>query len=409
MTGSSLGYIPYLPPGALILTAIAWSHELRGRHSENKAFEDVYGHIGGGKRNLFGDHTHFASRALFGNSLAPEAVLLRHTFFGIYSRALPKTTAEKWGATLVEGMRRRNYSKIFMRGKGLQSVTADLRSCKNCIIQDIDESGFPSWRILHMLPPVHHCPHHGSPLSIEIKGKIGGKMWKLGLPTGRSSDMPNQRFEAASDGYVAYLRSWNDLFEGKLPMIAADAWANCIDIILERMGTTENAIGEISKKLSESWNVPSTRLPEILGTHVQQDFLKIELEHRTSPGRIAQKLVILTACCSMGILPAAWNCDEQLILKLPSSKQVNPYSVRERLLRNALLPAGFPLAIAPGLASGLSAWETSKRAGVHRHKVQRAIASLPTAILEELSAHESWGVDSWLSKELLRRHGMKAS
>lgn len=408
MSCPSLGYVPFLPPGALILTAIVWSHQLRGRHSEQKAIEDVYGHIGGRKRNLFGERIHFASRALFGNSLTSNETLLRHTFFGIYSRALPQPTADKWAMALVKGEQRdlpRRNNKFFLRERQFRTVTADLRSCKDCISQDVDELGFPAWHILHMLPPVHHCPHHGSPLSIEIKGRVGDNMWKLGLPTGLSSDRPSPRFEAASDGYVAYLRSWVDLFEGRLPMIAADAWANCIDAIVEQMGTVENAVGEISKRLNESWNLPPALFPEKLGTHFQHDFLRNELGHRTAPVRIAQKLVILTACDSLGILPVEKIHPEQLNIPLHSKGQANQSSVSERL-RDALIHAGFPLAIVAGLASGLSALDTSKRSGVRRHKVLRAIGSLPTALLEELSALESWGVDSWLSKELLRRRGM---
>lgn len=406
MSGLSLGYVPYLPSGALLFTAIAWLHQLRGRHSQAKAIEDVYGHIGGSKRNLFGERIHFASRAIFGNSLSPEEVLCRHTFFGIYSRALPERIAEKWAAALVEGNQRRTYNKVYMRGKD-QSVTSGLRSCKECIIQDIDEQGFPSWRILHMLPPVHHCPHHGNELSTEIEGRVGGGVWKICLPTGRSNGTPSPRFEAACDGYAAYLRNWKDLSEGRLPIVAADRWANFVDTILVQTGTIETAIDAISKKLKESWSLPPVRLSEILGKHIQHDFLRSELEHRTSPGRIAQKLVILSACDSMGIFPTACTQDEQLTLSLPSSKQANQLSVREHLLRDALLTTGFPLAIVPGMVSGLSAWDVSKLAGVHRHKVKRAIACLPTELLEELSSHEHWEVDSWLSMELHRRQGIK--
>lgn len=275
--------------------------------------------------------------------------------------------------------------------------------------QDLDEFGFPSWHLLHVLPAVHHCPYHGDALSTEIKGSTGGNMWKLRLPTGVPLEKSSQTFEAASDGYVAYLRSWIDLFEGRLPMIAADAWADCMDLAAVRLGSIENAIGEFSRQLTQSWNSPLGRLPDILGTQVQRDFLRNELEHRAAPSRIAQKLVMLTACASLGILPAKEGVPEQLNMPLPASGRSNQLQPREKLLRAAMLHKGFALALVPGLASGHSALGIGKNAGVHRHQVTRAIAGLPTAILEELRAHESWEADSWLTKELIRRRGIKAN
>lgn len=412
MPGTSLGYVPHLPPGTLIFSAIAWRHLLNGSNSSQKSVEEVYGHIGGGKRNLFGTRVRLAARALFGQSVSPEEVLRRHTLFGIYSRALPPQAADSWAATLVNDGMKNVASKPMRRSvvnKGLRFSTPDLRSCKTCIMHDLEELGFPTWRIHHVLPPLHHCPFHGDALAIEIKGNIGGRMWQLKLPTGVSIENSSPGFEAASDGYVAYLRSWIDLFEGNLPMIAADTWAHCMDLVAAQMGSVDNAVRELSKQITQAWNSPADRLPEILGNHVQRDFLKSELEHRTAPSRVAQKLVILTACDSLGILPTRGSYPEQLSMRLLSNGQVNPLQAREKLLRGALLSSSFPLAMVPGLASGDRVFAISKRTGVHRHQVQRAIASLPTIALEELSAHGSWEADSWLAKEALRRHKAKTN
>ena len=412
MSGMSLGYVPHLPPGTLICSAIAWRHLLNGGNSSTKSVEEVYGHIGGGKRNLFGSRVHFAARALFGQSVSPEEVLRRHTLFGIYSRGLQPQAADSWAATIVNDRMKNLAHNPMMRSvakKGFRYSTPDLRSCKTCIMHDLEELGFPTWRIHHVLPPLHHCPFHGEALITEIKGCAGGNMWQLKLPTGVAIEKSRPRFEAASDGYVAYLRSWIDLFEGNLPMIAADAWAHCMDLVAAQMGSVDNAVRELSKQLTQSWNSPADRLPEILGNHVQRDFLRSELEHRTAPARVAQKLVILTACDSLGILPARESLPEQLSMRLLSNGQVNPLQAREKIIRDALLVSGFPLAMVPGLASGDTAFLIGKRTGVHRHQVQRAIASLPTVALEELSNHGSWKADSWLAKEALRRREAKTN
>lgn len=409
MPSMSLGYVPYLRPGTLLFTAIVWRHHLSGSTNENKSVEEIYGSLGGRKRNLFGERVQFASNALFGKSMAPEDVLRQHTLFGIYSRALPQRAADSWGKALVDG-ELRSHAQGRMQADitdGFRFMSADLRSCRSCVTHDIDEFGFPSWHVLHVLPPVHHCPMHGDVLTTEIKGNIGGNMWKLRLPTGASIENSERHFESASDGYAAYLRLWIELLEGRLPIIAADSWAHYMDLVTERMGGTKNAIGELFGQLTQSWNLSPDRLHGILGTHVQRDFLRTELEHRAAPSRIAQKLVILTACDSLGIFPARGSLHGQMNMPLPSCEHTGQLRAREQLLRNSFLHAGFPLAIAPGLASDYSRQEISKSTGVHRHKVQRSIESLSTIVLEELRALGSWPIDSWLCKELLRRHKMK--
>lgn len=397
-----LGYAPYLRPGALLLTAVVWRHLLNGGTSETRSIEEVYGHIGGRKRNVFGERVKHASSALFGRYVTPMDVLLRHTLFGVYSRALPKRIANLWAMTLIDGqashvkgMARPSSSKKF------RYVTEDLRSCRACIEQDIDELGYPSWYVLHTLPPVHHCPMHGDPLVTEIKGSVGGNMWKLRLPTGNAIKNSALRFESASDGYAAYLRLWMDVMEGRLTTITADAWADYVDRLTERLGGTENAVGELCEQLTRLWELPTDRLREILGNHLQRDFVRIELEHRTAPGQIAQKLVVLTACDALGIAREA--LPEQMCMLLLSSESSSEVHARKLLLRGAIVDSGFPLAIASGLASGYSKLGVGKSTGVHRHTVQRFIESLPTSTLVELSSLGPWAVDSWLPKELLRR------
>ena len=251
-----LGYIPYLPPGTLLFTAIVWRHLLNGATHKNDSIQEIYGHVGGGKRNLFGQRVKFASTAVFGGSLSPEEVLIRHTLFGIYSRALPKHVADSWAMDLVDGrqIRGRLPGQVQRSGtsKRLHFATTALRSCRTCVTQEMDEVGYASWHILHMLPPVHHCPKHGDALIREVEEGIGRKMWNLQLPTGISLDTSNYRFESASDGYASYLRLWIDVLDGNLPLIAADSWANCMNSVADRMGSTESAISEISKQLTRS-------------------------------------------------------------------------------------------------------------------------------------------------------------
>lgn len=403
----SLGYVPYLPPGALLFTAVVWRHLLNGASSEDKSVEEIYGHIGGRKRNLFGERVKFSSVAVFGGSLTPEEVLLRHTHFGIYSRALTRHTADSWASDIIGGHRQNGYLPgPLQRYSPLEMfplATSSLRSCKACIAQDVDELGFASWHILHTLPPVHHCPYHGTALIAEMEGRIGRKLWPLRLPTGVSIDRSAQHFESASDGYVEYLRLWINLLDGSLPVVAADSWADYMDVAAERMGSVESAIAELSDQVRRSWGVSPHQLPEILGPHVHKDFIRLELEHRSTSIRLAQKLIILGACDLLGVTRAKNVAPEQLAISLRTNEQDSPRASREELIRIALSRAGIPLAIASGLASGLAASLIARITGVHRHRVNRAISGFSESTLEELSSLGTWQVDSWLAKELVRR------
>lgn len=136
---------------------------------------------------------------------------------------------------------------------------------------------------------------------------------------------------------------------------------------------------------------------------MQVDFLRFELEHRSTTTRIAQKLVILGACESLGVLTAKERVSEQLAIPLNNGRRRSLQESRENLIRDALLSAGFPPAIAPGLASNCSIASFNRTTGIHRHRVQRSIQSFPDAALDELSSLGTWPDDSWLAKELARR------
>ena len=407
MSGIPLGYVPYLPPGALLFTAVVWRHLLNGATQLLGSIQEIYGHVGGRKRNLFGERVKFASMAVFGGSVLPEEILIRHTHFGIYSRALTKHAADSWSRDIIDAHQWNGHIPSPLQRSGtfpkFQLATTSLRSCSACVAQDMDELGFASWRILHTLPPVHHCPHHGNALISEVESSIGNNLWTMRLPTGIPINQLNHRFESASDGYVAYLHLWIDLLEGSLPIVAADAWADYMNIVVESIGSVEDAIATLSAQVSASWGTSPDRLPDILGAHVQRDFLRLELEHRSAPSRIAQKLVILGTCDLLGLASPKDTTPAQLVIPLRNGAQSDLRGSREELLRNALLHVGFPLAIAPGLASGLSASSAAKTTGVHRHVIQRAIHGFSDSTLETLSSHGTWPDDSWLTKELAKR------
>lgn len=397
----SLGYVPHLRPGALLFTAIAWRHLLNGRAHQSSSVEDVYGHIGGRKRNIFGERVAYASRALFAGVVSPRDVLTSHTLFGVYSVALSHQLSEAWAKSLINGDRR--YSGHPRQLGRIQYVTAGLQSCRTCFVRDMDEHGFPSWYVLHVLPPIHHCPYHGDLLITEIKGRVGRNMWEPRLPRGVPADGTTPRVIKVSDGYADYLRYWQYLFERRLAVLDGESWASLMDVVVDRIGSHQDAVREISTQITQLWQAPPEHIPLILGNHVQNDFVFKELHHQAVPSRVAQRLVMLTACARLGFYSLPQSSLEQLNMSLqPTSVEGSP-KTKEWIIRQELIKAGYPLAMAGGLAAGEPIARVAALAGCSRNPVRSAIAVFSTPILEELRQLESWADNSWLAHELKKR------
>jgi hypothetical protein len=408
MSGISLGYVPYLRPGSLVFTAVVLQFLAAGRIGAGKAIRDVYGDLRVGSRNLFGNRARYISNTVFSDSLSPLDVLQRHSLFGIYSRGLPQSSADKWAKTLMDGGPR-GALRAGTSGGGptFSYSTTDLRSCRTCVLQDMDEFGFPSWYVLHTIPAVHHCPYHGTALHIEANGKDGGMNRKLHLPAQPSIDILPERICAISDGYAAYLGLWVELFRGRQPVVAPHAWARHMDSIVDRYGSVKSAVGELSRQITQSWDVRPAGLRSMLGNHIQHNFIRNELTHRTASSWIAQKLVMLTACDALLIRPLEQNSAEQMSLVLGSGKLPDSQPQHEQVLRGELLSAGCPLAALPALMSGESFSGVASTSGVGLLRIRRVIATWPKELLDEMNAIKRWPERSWLTRELLRRNGTR--
>lgn len=317
MIGSPLGYVPFLRPGTLMFTALACGFLASGGVVEKHTLYEIYGRPGGRTRHLFGENVLSATRALFGDSLSPEEVLSRHTLFGIYSRALTQPSADWWAAEIIAG----SATRWFRSPISLPSVrtnfrlaTDELRSCASCMQRDVEENGFPSWHLIHLIPALHHCPYHGD-LLVPEAWNTRDEMWSLSLPTGVSTGKPTPRLESASDGYVSYLRLWVAFVEGRLPIASSHNWGRFMHFVAQRLGDLDGAVRAISNQLMQSWSARPDQFPEMLERHVLPDFIKSELQYSTSHSRIAQKLVILTACDALGVLPPLPGFSEQLSIQ----------------------------------------------------------------------------------------------
>jgi hypothetical protein len=370
--------------------------------THRNAVSSVYGIYGGGKRNLFGERANFTASAVFGGSVTALHVLERHTFFGIYGRALSKSGAAAWADFLAEGKRVGKAAPMpwtKLSASGFRIATRELRSCSKCVSRDLEEHGLAFWHVLHHLPPVHHCPIHGIRLAPETFERANGHFPDFTLPTKADvakTELPSSEIE--SEGYASYLRLWVSLLDGRMDLVAADKWSSCIASLAVTFGSEHDAVHAINQEISEHWGCSSDRVAELLGNHVQHDFVAMELQQKANAFRVAQKLVLLTACESLGVVDTTGT--QQMSLALPSALAPSHPLRPEDALRTSIVDMGIPLAIVPALVRARSLREVARITGVSRPTIRAAIAGLTPDELAILRDQSLRAGNGWLSKRL---------
>lgn len=407
MDSAPLGYTPFLRPGATLFTIVCYQYFVHGQISVTRPISTVYGRVGGRKRNLFGIGAAKVSENVFGSSLSAIEILQSHTLFGVYSRALDPSGASHWAKMIVEEGRfeRGSFHGMLpgrgMGGRRLELGTSELRSCASCVADDTANFGFAAWDVLHLLPPVHHCPKHGQPLVCEAEARPGRNLWKLGLPQGKGSSGISTKGPPPSDGYARYLQLWIELFEGRLPTAAFSAWPGYIEAAVEAVGSAHEAKRAICAAIHRLWGLYAVDVSGTLGGHVERDFVNREVSHRTTPARIAQKLVLITALESLGLAPDSGTCQVQMSLGLTGKAS------SKELFRHEVLAAGYSSALADLLMSDVQRSCITSELGLSSARIRRIVGGFPTELLRALNAEGEWSKKSWLATELRQRKVLK--
>lgn len=412
MDSAPLGYTPFLRPGATLFTIICYQYIALGRTSVTRPIAAVYGRVGGRKRNLFGIGAAKVSENVFGSSLSAIEILQNHTLFGVYSRALDPPGSSHWAKLILdEGkFERKSFHGMLpgrvmgqraMGQRRLELGTPELRSCASCVADDTAKFGFAAWDVLHLLPPVHHCPKHGLPLVCEAEARPGRNLWKLGLPQGRASNGISTKGPPPSDGYARYLQLWIELFEGRLPTAAFSAWPGYIESAVKAIGSAHEAMRALGDAVHRLWGLDSVGVSGTLGAHVETDFVVRELSHTTTPSRIAQKLVLITALESLGLTTDSSTCPVQMSLGLTARA-----SSRE-LLRQEVFATGYSSVLADLLMSDVSRSRINSELGLSITRIHRIVGGFPTELLLALRAEGEWSKQSWLATEFRRRKVLK--
>lgn len=409
---SPIGYMPYLKPGTTLHSAAVISSRMYQYSSKSSARQGTYGRSNAlATGDIFGSGIGSVTRRLFGQSTTVREILERHTLFGVYSRTMPPVIAERLACQIEAGVST-HFRKAF-RGHRQRRVprlaTLHLRSCRKCNEEDFDLLGFTTWRVIHLVPSIAHCPHHGLTLLDEGESRTANNQgWAFFLP----GEQPTKTTSVGaaklqmSEGYATYLRLWLDAFSGNLTGIAPYPWMLTMDAVVRRFGSVARACTELSRTITRLWGLSIEEIAMALDIPDGHLFVQAELEQRVQASYVASRLVLVGALDEMQMSPPRREQEPHHIpLELseptPFGSWLSPATQAE--LRTHSMNANFPPALFRELAADTSQYEIEANAHIDSIMIGKYIQTLPDELLETMSKEQTWSPSSWLAKELRRR------
>ena len=412
---SAIGYMPLLKKGATLFSAVVVHNRMFQAFSRKDSFDAMYGNDGRRRfLRVLEATTDETTKWLFGPTVSPREVLEQHTLFGAYSRVMAPHVATTLANQLIAG----DGSKFRWAFRGHRArrvppiTTTQMRSCEKCIEEDHNLQGFASWRVLHLLPSIGHCPEHGVPLRDEGETRAAGfHGWPLRLPGEQRSNLSKVKAMNlhVSDGYAGYLQLWTETFEGNLIGIAPDMWMLVMDAVVRRFGTIAQAHEQLTITIQRLWDAKLADLAESLGIPDGADFVRAELEQRVQASYVASRLVITVALDALALSPprqqsSPWHSPIERAPPAPFGTGLTPQTQSE--LSSLVINANFPPALFRTMAENIGLRRLSARLHLDYLGIRNFIKSLPDELLHLMSQEQSWDRSSWLIKELERREAV---
>jgi len=407
---TTIGFMPLLRKGSTLFTAVVIHHRMFQSLGGPASVGAIYGRHKKHISNVLGAGAGEVARSLFNYSISPHQVLEQHTLFGAYSRTMAPHVAETLANQLIAGDSSRfRWAFRGHRRRQIPRLTTCLRSCEKCIEEDIDLQGFASWRVLHLLPSIGHCPEHGKPLRDEGEESTDGiRRWSLQLPGERTSSLTTLKAMnlSVSDGYAAYLQLWSEAFEGNLTGIAPGTWMLVMDAVAQHFGSAGRACEQLTSTIEKTWDAKLPNIARSLRITDGELFVQAELEQRVQASYVASRLVICGALDALGLSPprlqnSPWQSQLELLPMAPFGSWFTPQTQAE--LARLVVHANFPPALFRGLSDDLDVYTLADRIKIDRIIIKRFVRTLPDELLYKMSKEQSWDRSSWLMKELSRR------
>lgn len=158
----------YLPPAFDGETLYSWCaryHRLNGAIGARQTSRMLFGNSTAGLRHDFPthlDHFHSVTAGLLGSV---EELIRRRTLYGFHAPFLSSQIANDVILSMRSGSTPGPRTLLGLAASQL-GVTAPLKACPDCMVEDQGRNQTTWWHLEHQLPSVRVCLRHGTPLSV---------------------------------------------------------------------------------------------------------------------------------------------------------------------------------------------------------------------------------------------------
>lgn len=374
---------PILQSGSLLYSTLAFCYRASAARHGRRFVDSFYGYRGASHLNWFGAGAAFVSREIFNDTVLPLEILQRNTLFGFYSLRLSPEAANQWSAELASG-----------RGKGSVRYTKcldpianrdGLRWCRQCAAEDEARSEPPTWRPLHQLPFVQHCPEHLEPL-VDRCSRCDfplddGRRFRL--PGERCCECGGQGVSSTSRrptrGEQRLLKRADEAFRRQVDTYRPANWAGAVSGFLMQYSSSRDAEEALTEQLCALWEVESVaNVWSQLGLTVRSK----ELIQAISISRVSSPLTMqLVVADAMQMLhPHVFDEPRRTTAKQSRTAEESSHElVRRHGAMRDLDPRFMDVLVRSG-----SRYAAAKAAALSKTAARRAVATLRTSLCEEL-------------------------
>jgi len=384
---NQLGFIPRSPEGALLYGVLVANHRVRGRLMPLDwllASHAVSSSVASIRLCALPRAIH----SMIGSS-EPDAirqVLEKNTVFGFYEKGLTATRARSWLQSIAQHASR-SGPRYRVHGQRIGHLDG-LRWCKSCAEMDLADGMLPSWRVVHQLPFVHHCPEHKQAL-LSHCAKCGaahdpGCNSRLPADPCRicGSSASNAVAVKTSDGYWDCVNFAADLHQGAYPGMRADAWWDVFASVLvteSRYPTFRQRIREV---VLSRWDACDE---DALVNSVRFELaspLKLEgFDASTFSSSLFERIILAEALATLGLIDS----HESLKCQATVARRATGRTAVDDLAISAL-NFGIPPGVGTSLARKSDRSVICRQYRLAPETLQRFIASIPVEHINRVEA-----------------------
>lgn len=349
---------------------------------------------------------------VFGEEELATQVLYENTLFGALSRGLSTNARETIARVMAAGHQEDDPGWLVRRfaSRVKSTWTRSHRSCPKCVEEDIDAQGFPAWRVLHELAQVDRCVYHGCALQEDLpaSGSLARNTYYDRLPNvgrcGRWYD-PDENASPQSAGCSRYLQGWLRAFRGETPVLSADNWMQAVASATASTGSHSELHAVLEAHIVREWEGTLSDVGGWLRIKSGRDFLGRELALTTSPGCLAQRIVVLGALEGTGLFADSSQLQAEFLFgnHYPKGQTVNDDNSPAHAFSRALLDAGYPPAMIDALERGHPRAQIDRKVGNHASGLDRLLEVMSDEFLARLFDCRDWPEDAWITSAMRAR------